>query len=129
MAPGAGQPEVARHAERNRGSEQINADDELAGLESAVSRRRAAGFGILRVRGFGGERRAEAGLGHGRDQLFGRDGRRARYSTAALSAAKFTAAWTTPGTFLFSVRSIVAEQLAQLMPVIAEVDPLAVGTA
>ena len=39
-------------------------------------------------------------------------------STAALSAAKLTAAWTTPGTFLFRVRSIVAAQLAQLMPVI-----------
>ena len=49
------------------------------------------------------------------------------YSTAARSLAKFTAALTIPGTFLFKARSMLAAQFAQVMPVSAN-SALLVGT-
>src|SRR4030042_3612566 len=43
--------------------------------------------------------------------------REGMYSTLALSEAKVTDAFTTPGTFFFKVLSIVIAQLAQVIPV------------
>jgi len=82
-------------------------------------------FGVFQLAGFGFDHAVADPLdgGHqvGAADLAG------MYSTVAFSVARLTVAATTPGTFLLSVRSMVAEQLAQVIPVIGN-STLAVAT-